>query len=61
MRLLPGFGLQQVTNATPDAAILMYIWPAVWIVGLLFVLLLPRFEMLNPGGVATQGAMGGAR
>ena len=58
---LPGFGLQQVTNATPDAAILMYIWPAVWIVGLWFVLLLPRFEMLNPGGVTTQGAMGGAR
>ncbi|MEQ1865737.1 MAG: LPS export ABC transporter permease LptF [Micropepsaceae bacterium] len=58
---LPGFGLQQVTNATPDAAILMYVWPALWIVGLLFVLLLPRFEMLNPGGVATQGAMGGAR
>jgi lipopolysaccharide export system permease protein len=58
---LPGFGLQQVTNATPDAAVLMYIWPLLWIVGLLIVLLLPRFEMLNPGGVTGQSAMGAAR
>jgi lipopolysaccharide export system permease protein len=57
---LPGFGLQQVTNATPDAAILMYAWPALWIVGLSIVLLLPRFEMLNPGGVTAQGAAGAA-
>lgn len=48
---LPGFGFQQVTNSNPDAAVLMYLWPALWIFGLLVVLALPRFEMLNRGGV----------
>jgi lipopolysaccharide export system permease protein len=51
---LPGFGLQQVTNASPEAAFLMYVWPAVWVIGLLFILAVPRFEMLNRGGVKLQ-------
>lgn len=45
---LPGFGLQLLTNSTPDAAIAMYVWPALWIGGLLFVLSVPRFELLKP-------------
>jgi lipopolysaccharide export system permease protein len=58
---LPGFGLQQLTNATPDAAFLMYVWPALWIVGLLLVLSVPRLEMLNRGGTKLQPAAGAAR
>ncbi len=45
---LPGFGFQLLTNNTPDAAITMYIWPALWIGGLMFVLSVPRFELLKP-------------
>ena len=45
---LPGFGFQLLTNNSPDAAIAMYIWPALWIGGLMFVLSVPRFELLKP-------------
>jgi lipopolysaccharide export LptBFGC system permease protein LptF len=44
---LPGFGFQLLTNNTPDAAIGMYIWPALWIGALMFVLSVPRFELLK--------------
>jgi lipopolysaccharide export system permease protein len=53
---LPGFGFQQATNTMPDAAVLMYIWPALWIFGLLFVLAFPAFEKLNSGGTIDQAA-----
>jgi hypothetical protein len=46
---LPGFGFQLLTNSTPDAAIAMYAWPALWIGGLLLLLSLPRFELLKGG------------
>jgi lipopolysaccharide export system permease protein len=46
---LPGFGFQQITNTTPDAAVLMYLWPGAWIAVLLFVLTAPRFELLSRG------------
>ena len=35
---LPGFGLQQLTNATPDAAFSMYLWPMLWVATLLILL-----------------------
>jgi lipopolysaccharide export system permease protein len=44
---LPGFGFQLLTNNTPDAAIGMYVWPALWVGGLMFVLSVPRFELLK--------------
>jgi lipopolysaccharide export system permease protein len=44
---LPGFGFQLLTNNTPDAAIGMYVWPALWIGALLFLLSVPRFELLK--------------
>lgn len=46
---LPGFAFQQATNVTPDAAVLMYAWPLLWIAGLLFLLSFPAFEMLTRG------------
>jgi len=49
---LPGFGLQQFTNATPGAAFLMYAWPGLWIAGLMFLLSFPGFEMLKRGRMA---------
>ena len=58
---LPGFGLQQFTNAVPDAAVLMYAWPMLWIAAMLMLLSVPRFEMLNSGGVALQPAAGAAQ
>jgi len=51
---LPGFGFQQLTNATPDAAIFMYIWPLLWIAGMLFILSVPSFELLKRGSVEPQ-------
>ena len=47
---LPGFAFQQLTNSTPDAAPLMYMWPALWIVVLLVLLSLPSLELLKRGG-----------
>lgn len=49
---LPGFGFQLLTNSTPDAAIAMYAWPALWIGGLLLLLSLPRFELLKGGNAS---------
>jgi hypothetical protein len=37
---------------------LMYVWPLLWIGGLMFILAFPGFEMLKRGRTATQtGAM----
>jgi lipopolysaccharide export system permease protein len=44
---LPGFGFQQLTNSTPDAAFLMYLWPVLWIGVLMFLLTWPSFETLK--------------
>jgi predicted lysophospholipase L1 biosynthesis ABC-type transport system permease subunit len=49
---LPGFAFQQLTNASPDAVPLMYIWPMLWIVGLMLFLSVPGFEMLRRGTTA---------
>lgn len=46
---LPGFAFQQATNVAPDAAVLMYLWPLIWIGGLLFLLSFPGFELLSRG------------
>ena len=46
---LPGFGLQQLTNSTPDLAFSMYVWPALWVVGLIFMLSFPGFDNLTTG------------
>lgn len=51
---LPGFGFQQLTSSTPDAAVLMYIWPALWILGLLVLLSIPRLELLKSPTSATM-------
>lgn len=56
---LPGFAFQQLTNSTPDAAPLMYMWPALWIVVLLVLLSLPSLELLRRGG--TPAATGATR
>lgn len=53
---LPGFAFQQLTNATPDAAPLMYLWPSLWIGGLLFWLMVPRFELLKRGNTPQAAA-----
>jgi lipopolysaccharide export system permease protein len=58
---LPGFALQQLTNNTPDAAPLMYVWPLLWIAGLLLLLLLPGFEQLKRGTMAPTPAAGAVR
>ncbi|MEQ1756113.1 MAG: LPS export ABC transporter permease LptF [Micropepsaceae bacterium] len=54
---LPGFAFQQMTSSMPDAAFTMYLWPAIWIVGILFMLSVPRFEYLKSSGIvaATPG------
>lgn len=49
---LPGFAFQQWTASNADMAILMYAWPALWITGLLIVLVHPRFEILRKGKMA---------
>ncbi len=49
---LPGFAFQQLTNAEPDAWPLMYVWPILWIVALLFILVVPGFELLKRGTMA---------
>jgi lipopolysaccharide export system permease protein len=53
---LPGFGFQQATNSMPDAVVMLYIWPVLWIFGLLFMLAFPPFERLSSGGVAGEAA-----
>lgn len=56
---LPGFIIQQMTNNSPDLAFLLYVWPLIWIVGLLFVLSFPGFEVMRrrgPAPVATEAA-----
>jgi lipopolysaccharide export system permease protein len=58
---LPGFGFQQLTNAQPDAVPLMYIWPMLWIVGLIIFLSVPSLEMLKRSGPARTPAAGAAR
>lgn len=49
---LPGFAFQQWTASNPDMAVTMYAWPALWIVGLLIVLVHPGFEVLRKGKMA---------
>ena len=49
---LPGFAFQQWTASNPDMAVMMYVWPLLWIVGLLIVLAHPRFERLRKGKMA---------
>jgi lipopolysaccharide export system permease protein len=58
---LPGFAAQQLTNTTPDAVFLMYLWPLIWIVGLLTLLLVPSFELLRRGKMPEAGAPGAAQ
>jgi lipopolysaccharide export system permease protein len=53
---LPGFGFQQLANANPSMAFLMYVWPLVWIVGLTFLLAFPGFELLRRGRMAPHVA-----
>lgn len=53
---LPGFAFQQLTNSSPDAVALMYIWPMLWIVGLILFLSVPNLEMLKRGAVKTLPA-----
>lgn len=55
---LPGFAFQQLTNSTPEAVPLMYVWPLLWIVGLLVFLLVPGFELLRRGKMAEAPAAG---
>ena len=47
---LPGFGFQQLTSSMPDAAITMYVWPTLWILGLLVLLSIPQLELLKSPG-----------
>ncbi|MDZ4869668.1 MAG: LPS export ABC transporter permease LptF [Alphaproteobacteria bacterium] len=47
---LPGFAFQQLTNSSPDAVPLMYIWPLLWIVGLILFLSFP--QILRRGTMA---------
>jgi lipopolysaccharide export system permease protein len=54
---LPGFGLQLLTNSTPDAALAMYLWPALWIGALLLLLSIPRLELLRAGTKPHTGAL----
>ena len=42
---VPGFLFQQMTSATPSAAVLMYAWPALWVAVLLVLLQQPRVEL----------------
>jgi lipopolysaccharide export system permease protein len=58
---LPGFAFQQLTNTAPDAVFLMYLWPMIWIVGLLVLLSVPGFELLRRGKMPEAGAAGAAR
>jgi len=53
---LPGFGLQLLTNSTPDAALAMYLWPGLWIGALLLLLSIPRLELLRAGSKPHIGA-----
>jgi lipopolysaccharide export system permease protein len=54
---LPGFGLQLLTNSTPDAALAMYLWPALWIGGLLLLLSIPSLELLRAATTPRAGAL----
>jgi hypothetical protein len=51
---LPGFAFQQMTAATPSMAFTMYVWPMLWIAGLMFFLAFPRFELLKRGQMASE-------
>lgn len=51
---VPGYLFQQLMNTTPAAAILMYVWPTIWIAGLLFSLDWPRMKV---GGWSTRRAI----
>lgn len=51
---LPGFGFQQLTNSSPDLAFTMYVWPLIWVFGLMFVLSVPRFEQLRGAAPSSQ-------
>lgn len=53
---LPGFAFQQLANNVPDAVFLMYLWPLVWIAGLLFLLGFPGFELLKRGRMPQPAA-----
>jgi hypothetical protein len=41
-----------MTAASPGMAFTMYLWPMLWIVGLMFFLAFPRFELLKRGQMA---------
>lgn len=53
---LPGFAFQQLTNGSPDAVFLMYLWPTLWISGLLVLLSMPSLEMLRRGKMPEAAA-----
>jgi len=54
---LPGFGFQQFTNSVPDAAFTMYVWPLLWVAGLLLLLSIRKFEYLKGSGLAPAPAV----
>ena len=56
---LPGFAFQQMTTKNPDFAFTMYVWPALWIFGIIFLLSVPRFEYLK-GSNTPPAPAGGA-
>ncbi|MBP6012279.1 MAG: LPS export ABC transporter permease LptF [Alphaproteobacteria bacterium] len=49
---MPGFAIQQAVNNSPDLAPLLYVWPLLWVAGLLFMLAFPGFDRLRRGSIA---------
>ena len=56
---LPGFALQRLVDASPSAAPIMYIWPALWIIALVALLSIPSLELFRANGRSAHQA--GAR
>lgn len=53
---MPGFAIQQAVNNSPDLAPLLYVWPLLWVAGLLFMLAFPSFDRLKRGSMAPLSA-----
>jgi len=58
---LPGFALQRLVDASPSAAPIMYIWPALWIIALVALLSIPSLELFRARAKGRDAQPAGAR
>lgn len=58
---LPGFALQRMVDSSPNAAPIMYIWPALWIIALVALLSVPSLELFRSRSNGRNSQAAGAR